>query len=78
MDRPGDKIIACYIRSMENKLESISDDELLRSLSELLQQSRCIESELVAHIAEVDEDFRTFFRCEVSQRLAASSETMLT
>ena len=37
------------------KLSSISDDELLHRLSELLQQSRRVESELVAHIAEVDE-----------------------
>ncbi|MGH9459733.1 MAG: HNH endonuclease [Vicinamibacteria bacterium] len=32
----------------------ISDDELLRRLSELLQTSRRVESELVAHIGEVD------------------------
>ena len=36
------------------KLDSISDDELLHRLSELLQKSRRVESELVAHIAEVD------------------------
>ena len=36
-------------------LKSISDDELLHRLSELMQQSRRVESELVAHIAEVDE-----------------------
>ncbi len=36
-------------------LRSISDDELLRRLSELLTQSRRVESELVAHIGEVDE-----------------------
>ncbi|MGH9460437.1 MAG: HNH endonuclease [Vicinamibacteria bacterium] len=36
------------------ELGSISDDELLRRLSELLQQSRRVESELVAHIGEVD------------------------
>jgi hypothetical protein len=35
-------------------LTRISDDELLRRLSELLQQSRRVESELVAHIGEVD------------------------
>ena len=33
---------------------SLSDDELLRRLSELLQKSRRVESELVAHIGEVD------------------------
>ena len=36
-------------------LQSFSDDELLRRLSELLWQSRRAESDLVAHIAEVDE-----------------------
>ena len=41
---------------MLNKLfKSISDDELLQRLSGLVQQSRRVESELVAHIAEVDE-----------------------
>ena len=39
----------------ELQLKTISDDELLRSLGELLQQSRRVEAELVAHIAEVDE-----------------------
>ncbi len=39
----------------EFQLKSISDDELLRRLSELTQQSRRVESELVAHIGEVDE-----------------------
>jgi hypothetical protein len=36
------------------QLESISNEELLRRLSKLLQQSRRAESELVAHIGEVD------------------------
>ncbi|HXK39263.1 MAG TPA: hypothetical protein VJ837_00305, partial [Candidatus Paceibacterota bacterium] len=36
-------------------LQSLSDDDLLRSLSTLLSQSRRVEAELVAHIAEVDE-----------------------
>ena len=35
-------------------LSTLSDDELLRRLSELLQQSRYVESDLVAHIGEVD------------------------
>jgi 5-methylcytosine-specific restriction endonuclease McrA len=41
---------------MKNELElkSISDDELLRRLSELLQNSRRVEAELIAHMAEVD------------------------
>ena len=42
------------VTSHKNNVERISDDELLRRLSELLQQSRCVESELVAHIGEVD------------------------
>ncbi len=39
----------------QRPLESVPDDELLRRLAELLQQSRGVESDLVAHIAEVDE-----------------------
>ncbi len=40
---------------MESKhpLESIADDELLRRLAELMKQSRRVESDLVAHIAEL-------------------------
>ncbi len=36
------------------ELKSLSDDELLCRLSDVLKQSRRVESELVAHIAEVD------------------------
>ncbi|HSF14053.1 MAG TPA: HNH endonuclease [Vicinamibacteria bacterium] len=39
----------------QRTLESVPDHELLRRLSELVAQSRRVESELVAHIAEVDE-----------------------
>jgi hypothetical protein len=39
----------------ERPLATLSDDELLRRLAELLHQSRRIEAELVAHLAEVDE-----------------------
>ena len=35
-------------------LNAVSDDELLRRLSELLKDSRRVEADLVAHIAEVD------------------------
>jgi len=35
-------------------LQSLSDDALLRRLTELTQQSRRVEVDLVAHIAEVD------------------------
>ena len=37
-----------------SNLKAVSDDELLRRLSELLGRSRRVEAELVAHIAEVD------------------------
>ncbi|MFI5006258.1 MAG: hypothetical protein ACHQKZ_02425 [Solirubrobacterales bacterium] len=36
-------------------LESIPDDELLHRLAELMSQSRGVEADIVAHIAEVDE-----------------------
>lgn len=41
---------------MENAriLTTLTDDELLRRLGELLRQSRRVEAELVAHIGEVD------------------------
>jgi len=44
---------------MKYKLESqsfsrISDDDLLRRLTELLTKSRHVEAELIAHIGEVD------------------------
>ncbi len=38
----------------KDNLKSLSDDELLRCLSEVLAQSRRVEWVLVAHIAEVD------------------------
>jgi len=46
----------CYTESMSstNELHSIPDDDLLRQLSDLLKDSRRVESDLVAHIGEVD------------------------
>jgi hypothetical protein len=41
--------------SREHLLGSLSDDELLRRLTALMDQHRQIESEVVAHISEVDE-----------------------
>ncbi|HJS73693.1 MAG TPA: HNH endonuclease, partial [Vicinamibacteria bacterium] len=38
-----------------SSLQSLSDDELLHQLVQLVSQSRFVEAELVAHIAEVDE-----------------------
>ncbi len=45
-----------YITDMRNELhlQSISDSDLLRRLSELLASSRNVEAELIAHLAEVD------------------------
>ncbi len=42
---------------MKNTLEikSMSDDELLRRVPDLLKNSRHVEAELIAHLAEVDE-----------------------
>ena len=37
-----------------SRLTRLTDDELLRRLSDVLKQSRRVESVLVAHIAEVD------------------------
>ena len=45
-------------------LSRLSDDELLCGLSDVLKQSRRVESELVAHIAEVD--VRKLFAREAS------------
>ena len=51
-DRRG----GAYIVGMQNErqLKTLSDDELLRRLSKLMCQSRRVEADLVAHIAEVD------------------------
>ena len=48
-------------------LESIPDDELLHRLAEILRQSRRVESDLVAHIAEVEE--RKLFAREASSSM---------
>ena len=52
---------------MANKFnfDSISDDALLRQLSEILKESRRVEVELVAHIGEVDRR-RLYARSEAS------------
>ena len=52
---------------MANKfnLDSISDEVLLRRLSEILKESRRVEVELVAHIGEVDQR-RLYARSEAS------------
>jgi hypothetical protein len=52
-----------------HELKSISDDELLRRLAELLRQSRRVEADLVAHIGEVDE--RRLYAREASPSMFA-------
>jgi hypothetical protein len=54
---PGRRNGRAYIPVMQEKpsLQSIPDDELLQRLAELMGQSRRIEADIVAHIAEVDE-----------------------
>ncbi len=54
---------------IKRPLESIPDDELLRRLAEILHQSRRTESDLVAHIAEVDE--RKLYAREASPSMFA-------
>ena len=50
-------------------LDAIPDDELLRRLADLLRQSRRTESDLVGHIAEVDE--RRLYAREASPSMFA-------
>src|SRR3990172_8978729 len=60
---PGGKKSTWYrgIMTRTQQLQSLSDEELLHNLSEILQQSRQVDAELVAHIGEVD-DRRLFAR----------------
>ncbi len=53
----------------ECPLRSIPDDDLLRRLAEILRQSRRVESDLVAHIGEVDE--RRLYAREASPSMFA-------
>jgi hypothetical protein len=41
--------------TIAHRLQTLSDDELLRSLSEIMQQSRRLDADLIAHIGEMDE-----------------------
>ncbi len=56
-------------------LRSVTDDDLLRRLLELLRRSRRIESELVAHIAEVDRR-RLYAREAASSMFTYSTEVL--
>ena len=53
----------------------LSDDELLRRLSELLSRSRQVEAELVAHIGEVDER-RLYAREACSSMFAYATDVL--
>jgi hypothetical protein len=53
----------------QRPLKGIPDDELLRRLTELTQESRRVEVDLVAHIAEVDE--RRLYAREASTSMFA-------
>ncbi len=57
------------------EFHSISDDELLQRLSELLSRSRRVEAELVAHIGEVDE--RRLYAREASSSMFAYATDVL-
>ncbi len=74
--RKGGKSV-CYRGSMTRtqQLQSISDDDLLRCLTELVLQSRRVEADLVAHIAEVD-DRRLYAREACSSMFAYSVEVL--
>jgi hypothetical protein len=58
-----------------NELQSIPDDELLRRLAELMRDSRRVESEVVAHIAEADE--RRLYAREASPSMFAYCQQVL-
>ena len=65
-----------YIVVMRNthELKSISDDELLRRLSEFLQRSRRVEADLIAHMAEADE--RRLYRRTSSSMFKYATEVL--
>ena len=52
-----------------DSLDSVSDDELLRRLSELVSHSRRVEADLVSHIGEVEE--RRLYAREASPSMFA-------
>jgi hypothetical protein len=56
-------------------LQAVPDDELLRRLSDLVGQSRRVEADLIAHIAEVDER-RLFARQAFPSMFAYCTEAL--
>jgi len=72
----GKKRCVLYRRmTSTHELQTLSDDELLRRLSDLISQSRRVESDLIAHIAEVDER-RLYARKASSSMFAYSTEVL--
>src|SRR2546425_604904 len=63
------------IMQEKRPLQSIPDDELLHRLAELMGQSRRIEADVVAHIAEVDER-RLYAREAFSSMFAYCTEVL--
>ncbi len=59
----------------KNSLKTLSDDDLLQRLSELLRDSRRVEADLVAHIGEVDER-RLYAREAVSSMFVYCTEVL--
>jgi hypothetical protein len=57
------------------EFQSLSDDELLRRLSDLLSHSRRVEADLIAHIGEVDER-RLYAREACSSMFAYATEVL--
>ncbi len=57
------------------EFQSLSDDELLRRLSDLLSRSRRVEADLVAHIGEVDER-RLYAREACSSMFAYATDVL--
>jgi hypothetical protein len=45
----------CWVMRGEWSLKRVSDVDLLRRLADLVGRSRCLDADVVAHIAEVDE-----------------------
>ena len=75
----GHRKCLTYTIYMNNKylnkpVSQLSDDELLHRLSELLQDSRRVEADLVAHIGELDE--RHLYRRSSSSMFKYSTEVL--
>ena len=57
-----------------DQLKHVADDELLRRVSHLVQQSRRVEAVLVAHIGEVDA--RRLYRRDAGSMFAYCTEIL--